>query len=96
MCSANGALQPQLCAKHNLTSCFPGYTAAQAVPLNGSVRGYYLRDEPHAKDFRGLAETVADVHTHRPDSLVFINLLGGYMASPAAALGWWGFPHYEQ
>ena len=96
LCSRNGALQAELCAKYNLSSCFPGFSSAASVPLNGSVKGYYLRDEPHAKDFRGLAETVSDVHKHRPGSLVFVNLLGGYMASPAAALAWWGFQHYDQ
>ena len=96
MCSANGALQASLCAKHGLTSCFPGFSSAPSVPLQGSVRGYYLRDEPHASEFRGLAKTVESVHKARPGGLVFINLLGGFMASPAAAKAWWGFATYEQ
>ena len=96
MCSANGVLQASLCAKHNLTSCYPGFSSAKAVPLGGSVDGYYLRDEPHANEFKALAETVAGVHKQSPGALVFINLLGGYMASPAAAMGWWGFPQYHE
>ena len=52
MCAANGKLQAQLCQKHGLGSCFPGWSAASAVPLGGSVQGYYLRDEPHGKDFK--------------------------------------------
>ena len=94
MCSANAALQAKLCAKHGLSSCFPGFSSAGAVKLGGSVKGYYLRDEPHANDFKYLAKTVGGVHKSQPDALVFINLLGGFMPTPAAAMGWWGYPTY--
>ena len=30
------------------------------------------------------------IHRSQPDALVFVNLLGGDMASPAAAMAWWG------
>jgi hypothetical protein len=95
-CAANGKLQAALCAKHGLASCYPGVPSAPAVPLSGSVRGYYLRDEPHARDFKELSKTVASVHQIRPGALVFVNLLGGYMASPQAALAWWGVPSYDE
>ena len=40
------AAQAKLCAKHGLEACFPGHAGADTVPLNGSVHGYYLKDEP--------------------------------------------------
>ena len=96
MCTANAQTQAALCAKHGLRSCFPGWSSAGTVKLGGSVKGYYLRDEPHAANFKGLAETIDGIHRSQPDALVFVNLLGGYMPSPAAAMGWWGFPTYHQ
>ena len=54
--AANAAKQATLCAKYDLESCFPGFSAASSVKLGGSVRGYYLRDEPHLSDFRDLAD----------------------------------------
>ena len=96
MCSANGRRQAELCAQYGLAACFPGFSSAGAVPLGGSVAGYYLRDEPHANEFGGLAKTAAGIRKLRPGALVFINLLGGYMASEAAAVAWWGFKTYEE
>lgn len=96
LCTANARAQAALCTAHGLPACFPGYSAAGTVKLGGSVAGYYLRDEPHAADFAGLAGAVASLRRAQPSALVFINLLGGYMASEAAAVAWWGFKTYEQ
>ena len=43
------AAQAKLCAKHGLEACFPGHAGADTVPLNGSVHGYYLKDEPYER-----------------------------------------------
>ena len=53
---AGAAEQGALCAKHGMPACFPGHAGAEAVPLGGSIHGYYLKDEPHAWDFKNWAK----------------------------------------
>ena len=74
--AAGAAVQAKLCAAHRLPACFPGAAAVDAVPLGGSVKGYYLKDEPHANEFKQVAEQAAAIRTKRPGALVFVNMLG--------------------
>ena len=67
LCTANARLQAALCANHlthhSLSPCFPGWSSSGAVRLGGgAVKGYHLRDEPHAAEFRGLALTIDGIH----------------------------------
>eukprot|EP01051_Picozoa_sp_SAG22_P011669 SAG22_NODE_1145_length_5374_cov_15.659526_2_plen_481_part_00 len=102
MCTANAEKQAALCQKHGLRSCFPGWSSSGTVKLGPAVQGYYLRDEPHRADFKGLAETAAGIHKTQPSAAVFINLLGGSMGVPGTvaqqkqAMAWWGYPTYEE
>lgn len=89
------AAQAALCQKHGLTSCFPGHAAADSVPLNGSVRGYYLKDEPHMWDFGQWASQAKAIRKKRPGALVFINMLGSDRTTfegedIVPMRGWWG------
>ena len=74
--SAGAVVQAKLCAAHGLPACFPGAAAVDAVPLGGSVKGYYLKDEPHADEFKQVAEQAAAIRAKRPGALVFVNMLG--------------------
>ena len=102
MCTANAKLQAALCQKHGLRSCYPGWSSSGTVKLGPAVQGYYLRDEPHRADFKGLAETAAGIHKTQPGAAVFINLLGGWMGAPGTAaqrktaMDWWGYATYEE
>eukprot|EP01050_Picozoa_sp_SAG11_P005566 SAG11_NODE_397_length_9785_cov_3.709581_10_plen_120_part_00 len=65
------------------------------MPLGGSVHGYYLKDEPHAWDFKTWALQAADIRKKRPGGLVFINMLGSdrttYEGEDIVPMrGWWG------
>jgi hypothetical protein len=60
------------------------------------VWGYFLHDEPRAKDFPALARAVAAVRSQHPDALSFINLLGTANFSAAEAKALYGVPTYEE
>ena len=83
--SAAGAQQmATLCAANNLTCALP-LVAIKAVAPGANVWGYFLHDEPRAKDFAGIAKQVAEVRALRPTALSFVNLLGfANLSSPAA------------
>jgi hypothetical protein len=96
--AAGAALQGQLCAKHGMPACFPGHAGADTVPLGGSIHGYYLKDEPHAWDFRNWAKQAAAIRQKRPGALVFVNMLGSdrttYEGEDVLPMrGWWGCDH---
>ena len=68
------------------------------MPLNGSIHGYYLKDEPHAWDFGTWAKQAAEIRKKRPGGLVFINMLGSdrttYEGEDVVPMrGWWGCTH---
>ena len=50
----------------------------------GPVLGVYIRDEPPASEFPGLAHLVAGVRREHPEWLSFINLLPYYPSGPGA------------
>lgn len=50
----------------------------ETLPEGDEVWGYFLRDEPSAKDFPYLAERVASLRRHRPGRLGYINLFPSY------------------
>lgn len=60
-------------------------------PTNASCWGYLLQDEPSTSAFPGLAKTVAELRSHRPGRLAYVNLFPNY-ASPAQL----GAPTYEE
>ena len=75
--SAAGAQQmATLCAANNLTCVLP-LAGLKAVAPGANVWGYFLHDEPGAKDFAGIAKQVAEVRALRPTALSFVNL-GGF------------------
>ena len=45
---------------------------------NPTVLGYYVSDEPSARDFPALAKAVAAVKKHAPGKLAYINLFPTY------------------
>lgn len=50
----------------------------EQLPDARHVWGYFLRDEPSAKDFPALAERVAALRVARPGKLAYINLFPSY------------------
>lgn len=52
-----------------------------AVGKHPAVLGYYLKDEPHAEEFAGLAVVAAEVRAQAPGKWPYINLFPDY-ASP--------------
>ena len=84
--SVAGAKQmAALCRANNLSCALPLLAANTVAPDRDSVWGYFLHDEPNARDFPGLAKAVAAVRSQHPDALSFINLLGTYDTATAAA-----------
>lgn len=65
--------------------------AIRAVRENPSVYGYYLRDEPSAAMFPGLAVMAKLVREEAPGAWAYINLFPNY-----ANAGQLGAPNYEQ
>eukprot|EP01046_Picozoa_sp_COSAG06_P023924 COSAG06_NODE_1922_length_8061_cov_17.839990_6_plen_436_part_00 len=67
-----------LCAANNLSCVLPNVAAkAVAAPsASGSVWGFFVHDEPKAKEFAGLAKSVAEIRSLHPGALSFVNLLG--------------------
>lgn len=49
-----------------------------ALPEHPACWGYLVRDEPHARDFPDLAETVRAIRAARPGRLAYINLFPNY------------------
>ena len=62
------------------------------VGKNPAVFGYYLRDEPGADFFPGLAKVASVLHEEAPDKWAYINLFPNY-ASPEQ-LGTASYPEY--
>lgn len=89
-----------LCAANNLSCVLPAVasTAIAAPSDDGSVWGYFIRDEPRAKDFAGLAKTVATIRSSHSRALSFINLLGYVNRSgyPGGAKALYGTDTYEE
>ena len=50
----------------------------QSAGSNPAVMGYFIMDEPSAKDFPALARAVEAVKKHAPGKLAYINLLPDY------------------
>ena len=71
--------QIDLCEKYNLKALISraGLTPEQ-LPESPAVWGYRIRDEPNAKDFPGLRETVVSIRDTRPGRLSYINLYPNY------------------
>jgi hypothetical protein len=71
--------QITLCEKHELKAIVArtGLPPAQ-LPEGPAVWGYTIRDEPSAKDFPHLQETVAAIRKARPGRLSYINLFPNY------------------
>lgn len=94
-----GPKTPELLAKHVRLAKRHGLktiTASaglpdEALPDAEHVWGYFLRDEPSAKDFPALAERVAALRAARPGKLGYINLFPSY-----CDLERLGTPSYEE
>ena len=71
--------QVKLCEKHDLKVLVArcGLAAAK-LPQSPAVWGYTIRDEPSAKDFAALGQTVAEIRKARPGRLAYINLFPNY------------------
>jgi hypothetical protein len=96
--SVAGAKQmAALCSANNLSCALPLVAVDTVAPDDGgSVWGYFLHDEPKAKDFAGLAKAVASVRSRHPDALSFINLLGTANFSAAEAKALYGVATYTE
>ena len=96
--SVAGAKQmAALCAAHSLACVLPLVAAAAVTAPADGVWGYFVKDEPKAKDFPGLAADVQRVRASHPTALSFINLLGYLNATedPTGALALYGVPTYD-
>jgi len=71
--------QIELCEKHDLKAIVSraGLPPDQ-LPEGPVVWGYSVRDEPNAKDFPGLRQTVDRIRRARPGRLAYINLFPNY------------------
>ena len=92
---AGAKLQAQLCKKHGFSTCFPGAAAVDTVPLDAAVKGYFVKDEPHAADFAKYGAEAAAIRDKRPGALAFVNMLGSdatmYEGEPIPWMEhWWG------
>jgi hypothetical protein len=69
----------------------------EAGGSNPALKGYFLMDEPSARDFPALAKAVAAVKRHAPNKLAYINLLPDYAtlgAPDTSQLGTSTYPEY--
>jgi len=81
----------------NNLSCSLLLLATKTVAPDGdSVWGYFIHDEPRAREFPGLAKTVAEVRSQHPDALSFINLLGTKNFSAAETKSLYGVATYDE
>ena len=71
--------QIELCEKYDLKAIVAtaGLPPAQ-LPESPVVWGYYIRDEPNARDFPELRKTVDEIRKARPGRLAYINLFPNY------------------
>src|SRR5680860_1196924 len=71
--------QIRLCEKYGLKAIVSrtGLSPTE-LPQSPAVWGYSIRDEPNAKDFPGLKDTVAALRQARPGRLSYINLFPNY------------------
>ena len=78
----------KLCATNGLSCALPLVANKAVTPDGSSVWGFFVKDEPRAKDFPGLAKDVAEIRALHPSALSFINLLGtkNFTAAEAKAL----------
>jgi hypothetical protein len=101
--ASGAAAQLRLCAAHGLkcTLNIGDYATSKGEkagwkidkplpPTSPSNWGFYLKDEPYAGEFRGLAATVAQVRARDPAALSFVNL---YPSNVSHAVEW-GAPNY--
>ena len=71
--------QIELCEEYGLKAIVSrAGLAPDQLPEGPAVWGYMIRDEPNAKDFTGLRQTVADIRAARPGRLCYINLFPNY------------------
>ena len=73
-----------LCAANNLSCALPLLAAKTVSAPTDNVWGFFVHDEPRAKDFPGLAQTVSSIRASHPGALSFVNLLGAINASEMA------------
>ena len=74
--------QIQLCEKYDLKALVArADVPPEQLPESPAVWGYMIRDEPVAKDFPGLRETVDAIRRARPKRLSYINLFPDYASA---------------
>jgi hypothetical protein len=76
-----GTIQKQisLCEKYDLKAIVArAGLPPEQLPESPAVWGYTIRDEPSAKDFSGLRQTVDKIRAVRPGRLSYINLFPNY------------------
>ena len=74
--------QIELCEKYDLKVIVSraGFLVDQ-LPDSRAVWGYKLRDEPNAKEFPFLGNTVSEIRSRRPGRLCYINLFPSYVTA---------------
>ncbi len=79
------ARQLAICAQFDLQVLvsYPGEEQLDQIPDSPALGGFAVRDEPSARDFPALADTVRTLRAKWPGKLAYINLFPSY-ASPAA------------
>ena len=99
--AAGAAAQAALCAAHGMQACLPSHLGATTVPLSASVKGYFLKDEPHAQEFAACGAQAAAIRARRPGALVFVNMLGSDDTTFEGEVvprmeHWWGVKTYKE
>jgi hypothetical protein len=63
---------------------------------NPAVKGFFIVDEPHVREFAGLAKAVAAVKKYAPGKLAYINLFPDYATLGAGDLSQLGTTSYTE
>lgn len=67
-----------------------------AAGSNPAVKGFFIVDEPHVREFAGLAKAVAAVKKYAPGKLAYINLFPDYATLGAGDLSQLGTASYTE